>query len=69
MLGRGGCADAGNVLHRGGSGGAPLRVRVVVHIPTDWEGSGRLSPSGDTATEKEDATEERGRDLDIPSPG
>ena len=35
----------------------------------DWEGSGRISPSGDTAADGADATAERGRDLDITYPG
>ena len=51
-----GCADVGNVLHRGGSGGAPLRVGVVGCVPEDWEGTRRFSPSGDTVTEGADDT-------------
>ena len=38
----GGCADVGKVLHRGGSVGAPLRVRVVGHFSKDWEGAGQF---------------------------
>ena len=43
-----GCQD---VLHRGGSGVAPLQVGVVVHVSADWEGSGQHSPPGDTAAD------------------
>ena len=45
-----GCADVGNVLHRGGSGGSPLRVGVLGHVPAGWEGDGRISPLGDMLT-------------------
>ena len=54
---RGGrCADVGNILHRGGSGGTPLQVGDVGHVPVDWEDSGRFSPSGDTEADGTDAT-------------
>ena len=36
------CAGVGNVLHHGGSDGAPLRVKVVGYVPADWEGDGRI---------------------------
>ena len=67
--GWGGCVDVGNFLHRGGSGGAPLRVGVVGHVPADWEGAGQHSPSGDTEVDGADTTYERIWDVDIPSPG
>ena len=38
----GGCAEVWNVLHLSGSGGDPLRVRVVGHVPADWEDAGRI---------------------------
>ena len=66
--GGGGFMDAGNVLHRGGPGGAPLRVGFVCHVSADWEGAGRLSPSGDTSADRENATSEWGQDLGITSP-
>ena len=50
-----GCAENGNVLHCSGSGGAPLRVGVMGHVPADWEGAGRISPSYDTADDGADA--------------
>ena len=61
--------DVGNVLHHGGSGGAPLRVGVVGHVPADWEGARKHSESGDTVADRADTTSERIRDVDIPSPG
>ena len=67
--GRGGCADIGKFLHRGGSGGAHLWVRVVVHVPKYWEGAERISPSSDATHDGAGATAEWGRYLDIPSPG
>ena len=67
--GVGGCVDIGIFLHHNGSGGAPLWVRVVGHIPEDWEDSGMISPSRDTVDDGVDATEEWGRDMEIPSPG
>ena len=67
--GGGGCVDVGHVLHRGGLGGDILRVGVLGQVPEDWEGAGWLSPPGDTAADGADAMKERGRDLDIPSPG
>ena len=39
-MGGGGCADVGNVLHRGDSYGADIRVRVVGRFPVDWESDG-----------------------------
>ena len=38
----------GNVLHHSGSGGTPLRVGDVGHVPVDWEDTGRFSPLGNT---------------------
>ena len=63
------CVDVGNFLHRGGSGGAPLRVGVVGHVPANWEGDGQNSPSEDTSADGADTTSERIWDVDIPSPG
>ena len=51
--------DVGIFLHHGGSGGAPLQVGVVGHVPADWEGAGQHSPSGDTAADREDTKYER----------
>ena len=56
-------------LHRSVSGSAPLLVRVMGHVPVDWEGTGWLSTLVDTAYDGADATAERGQDVDIPSPG
>ena len=67
--GGGRCADVRNVLPRGGSGGAPLQVVAVGHVTAGWGDSGRLSPSGNTMAEEVDTTEERGRYMDISSPG
>ena len=36
------CSDVSNVLHRGGSCGDTLRVRVVSHLTADWCGAGRF---------------------------
>ena len=55
-----GWEDVGNVLYRSGSGGTPIQVKDVVHVPADWEDDGRFSPSGDTAADGEYATAERG---------
>ena len=52
----GGCAEVGNVLHRGGSGGASLQVRVAGRVPSYWEVSERISPSVDMATDGAYAT-------------
>ena len=60
--------DIVNVLNHVGSGGSPLWVGVMGRVPADWEGSGRISPSGDTTTDGEDAISEWGRNLDISSP-
>ena len=67
-LGGGRCADFGGVLHHGVSGGAPLPFVVVGNFPTDWEGVGRLSSSGDMTVDGVDATLGRVKDVDIPSP-
>ena len=67
--GGGRCMDIGNVLHCGGSSGDTLWVIFVGHVPAVWEGDGQISPSGDTAADGVDATDERGRDLYISSPG
>ena len=56
-------------LHHGGSGGAPLQVRVVGRVPIDWEGPGQNSPWGDTEAEGADETFERIWDMYITSPG
>ena len=61
--------DVVNVLHHSGSGGALIRVGVVGCVPVDWEGVGRISPSGDTAIGGEIYTAEWVRDLDLTSPG
>ena len=58
-----------NVLHQGGSGGAPLRVGVVGHVPVDWEGAGWILPLGDTAADGEYVTSKQGKEVDTPSPG
>ena len=55
------CADVRNVLHHGGSGGATLRVGVVAHVPTNWEGAVWISPSDDMEADGADSTEERGQ--------
>ena len=34
--------------------------------PMDWEGAGRISPSGHMAADGEDVTSERGGDVDLP---
>ena len=57
--GWGGCMDVRNFFHRGGSGGVSLRVGVVGHVPTDWEGTGQYSPSRDTVAEGADTTSEQ----------
>ena len=67
-MGQGGCVDVGKFLHRGASSGAPLRVRVLVHVPADLEGAGKHSTLIDTAADGADATSERIWDMDIPSP-
>ena len=36
----------------------------MVHVPEDWEVAEPLSPSGDTADDGEDASSQRGRDLE-----
>ena len=46
--GGGRCADVGNVLHCGCSGGSPLQVGFVVHVIAYWKGAGRISPPNDT---------------------
>ena len=66
--GWGRCVDVENFLHRGGSGGVSLRVGVVGHVPTDWEGTGQHSPSGDAVAEGADTTYKLIWHVDIPSP-
>ena len=65
---RGGCTDVGDVLHRGGTGSAPLRYRVVGCVPMDWKDSGRVSPPGDVAADRADARAEQGLDVYITPP-
>ena len=65
----GGFTDVRNILHRDGSGGSPLRVTVLCHVPVDWEDAWRLSPSGDMVADRVDVTVEQGQYMDIPSPG
>ena len=67
-MGGGGCADVRNGLHHDGSGGPPLRVGDVGHVPTDWEGALRFKLLGDTEADGEHATSEQGRDMDVSSP-
>ena len=67
-MGGGGCTVIGNVLNPIGSGDAPLRVGVVGRVPADWEGGGRIFPSGDMVADGADTTAERRWDGDIPSP-
>ena len=69
MVGRGGCADVGNVLHHNGAGGDTLWVGVMDHVPAYWEGAGWISTSGDEAVDGENDTSGQGRDVDLPSPG
>ena len=52
----GGYVDIRDVLHRGGSGSALLEVRVVGNFPADWNGAGRIPPSGDKKADGADAT-------------
>ena len=61
--------DVENFLHHGVSGGAPLRVGVVGHVPADQEGAGQHSPLGHMAAYRVDTTSERIWDVEIPSPG
>ena len=68
-MGGGGCADIGDVLHRGSSGSTPLQVRDVVYVPADWESAGRISPSGGTDNYGADTIEALGQDMDVPSSG
>ena len=63
------CADVGNVLHHGCSGGSPLQFGFVVHVLANWEGAGNISPSGDTEADGADDRVERGRHLNITFPG
>ena len=51
--------DVENFLHHGVSGGAPLRVGVVGHVPADQEGAGQHSPLGHMAAYRVDTTSER----------
>ena len=61
--------DVENFLHHGVSGGAPLRVGVVGHVPADQEGAGQHSPLGHMAAYRVDTTSERIWGVEIPSPG
>ena len=54
--GEGRCVDVGFLKYHSVPGGAPLLVRAVVHVPEDWEGAGRISPSVDMAADGADVT-------------
>ena len=47
-----------------------MKIQTMVdHNLMDWEGTGEISPSGDTAAYGYDAAAEPGLDLDISSHG
>ena len=58
LTGGGGRADVGDVLYHCSSGDTPIRFGDVDHVPVDWEGAWRISPSGGMETDGVDATEE-----------
>ena len=69
--GIGGCRipDVGGFLSGGASVGATLRIRDMGDIYTHWEDSGRISPLGDTPTDRTESETAYGGKLVLPPTG
>ena len=55
--------DVRDFLPGGGSGCPNIRIKFVGDVSTHWEGARRISPPGDTPTDRAASKTEGGRDL------
>ena len=63
------CADVGDLLYSGVTGGDSMQVGDVGHVPKHWEEAGRVPPSVGMETDRADSAAEPGWDVGVLFPG